>query len=223
MTNYHVTKAVWNRIFSEINEENLNTNYPDCFESVLDYIQKLNLKNIVDIGCGYGKMCMKYWNMGIGDITGIDISEAGITIGQNWSKKTGSNIKYIIQDISYLDLPYKSVESISAFFVLDNFSTENLIKILDNINNAIKEGGYLIYSLNYYDEVKRTDYLSLGDGTFMEKSGMFGGLIINPSTERIIAERLRCWSTEFFHQNDMGQKFYILRKNSIPAMINGMS
>jgi len=214
MTYYYVTKAVWNKVFKSISQDQLSTVFLDYFDSIFEYIKTLELNSIIDLGCGYGKMCIKYWEMGIQDITGFDISEEGIKLAKEWAQQTGANIRFIPQDVLCLDRSYNNIECISAYFLLDNFNAKDLRKILDYIDRNTIEGGHFIFSLNSYDEINSEDYLYLKDGTYMEKDGIYSGLIINPSASNIIFSKLKNWKTQLFFTNTLGQKFYILKKNS---------
>lgn len=127
-------------------------------DELVRFIQKLNLSNIVDVGCGEG-----YYSDLIGrsinkKLIGVDISKHAC----NKAAKTNKTNTYIVSSISDLPFSDKSFDGIINIFAPLNEDEFNricngyLIKVIPNLYH-LKELKELLYDNVYY----KVDYLKL--------------------------------------------------------------
>lgn len=112
------------------------------FLNQLKYIiNKYNIKNILDIGCGDWEI-MKHFNFEDVKYTGIDCVKS--VIDNNNEKYKNNNINFIHQDI-FINIP-KNYDLIIIKDVLQHYQTD---KIRDILNNIINNNKY-VYCINGY-------------------------------------------------------------------------
>ncbi|WP_174732201.1 class I SAM-dependent methyltransferase [Mesobacillus harenae] len=106
-----------------------------------------NIKNLVDIGCGYGTFLLPASKIISGTAIGIDIDQHHLKICQNQIKNTGAqNIHLINGDISEeetikaISTRVKEVDYITLFNILH---CEEPLKLLENAYDLLKPGGQI--------------------------------------------------------------------------------
>lgn len=117
-------------------------------EMIEDYLAVLNnqdLKNILDLGCGKGRLSLRFAEKGI-KVTGIDNKQ--IPISQN-------NFNFICQDIRNFEFKEK-YGLIIASLVLHFFKKEKAIKIIGEIKEKTKDDGFnLLICLSNKDDFSK--------------------------------------------------------------------
>ena len=103
---------------------------------------RLDGKEILDLGCGYGESCKWYISKGAKKVVGIDISEK--MIKRALELYNDNKIEYkneCIEEINFKSGSFDMVLSSLAFHYISDF--EGIVK---KINNVLKPGGILIFS-----------------------------------------------------------------------------
>lgn len=71
-------------------------------DTVLKHFPQSAGKKALDIGCGTGTTAFMLSRMGM-DVTGIDISETAIAMGEELSRTQALNIKFVVGDVLHLE------------------------------------------------------------------------------------------------------------------------
>lgn len=95
--------------------------------------------NILDLGCGPGYIMQSLRSEGFKNITGIDIS--GEQIAK--AKQKGLNVR-VGNVFNLLIMETNKYDIIIIFDFIEHFDKDELIKLIDLINKALKVGGILL-------------------------------------------------------------------------------
>lgn len=117
------------------------------FESI---IKKNSIKGkiLVDLGCGTGSLSEEFFNLGY-EVIGIDISEDMLSNATEKKSRTNSDILYLKQDISKLDLHGKANIMISALDSINHIISEiDLQNFFNRVALFLSIDGILIFDLN---------------------------------------------------------------------------
>ena len=139
--------------------------YAPLKERLTDIIAKLNVSDLIDLGCGEGYYTNYYKNTLNIDVTALDISKEAVRI----ASKRNRDILYMVASVQ--DLPFfdESVSlAVNAFTPID----------LDEINRVLKKDGYLLTARvgekhllelkqALYDEIYLNDNKPLTDDRFI--------------------------------------------------------
>ncbi|MFQ5964080.1 MAG: methyltransferase domain-containing protein [Candidatus Scalinduaceae bacterium] len=96
--------------------------------------------NILDTGCGSGGFLYYLRSLGCVNSTGIDVSIEQIEA----AKKLGINGVECADIISFLEDKMNSYDLIFARDVLEHLTKDEILKVLETINNALKVDGLLV-------------------------------------------------------------------------------
>lgn len=114
-------------------------------ESTLKILPDLNMKDVLELGCGAGHNLIALSKLGAKRVIGIDFCESQIDI---LKEHTTSNIEAIFGDFSsaqyFNEAQYDLILSVFAFSFIPNLKTMFL-----NISNALKKGGCVIISTDH--------------------------------------------------------------------------
>jgi len=119
------------------------------FEDVMDFLwgkyidelKKLNVKTILDIGCGTGGFMLKAKKAGF-EVVGIDISEEMI----NLAKSKGLEVYH--KDLCEFEGKFDAC--VAIFDVINYMNDEYLKNFFKCVKNVLKEGGYFLFDVNTY-------------------------------------------------------------------------
>jgi ubiquinone/menaquinone biosynthesis C-methylase UbiE len=102
---------------------------------------------ILDVGCGAGKQCFKYYDTLTGDcqITGGDVSEELLAQAKKEKEKRGSRITFIKLDFNRpFNLPDNTFDLESCCFAI--YYSENISFTINEMHRVLKSGGRLFTS-----------------------------------------------------------------------------
>lgn len=132
----------------EIRNSSYTLNATYMLEPMLEYIQDKSIKNMLDLGCGYGILTVAIAQfLGVKKIYGIDVDEERLKYLTEHVIKRADNIEFVAlqQDFSNpLYLPEK-VQLVTSFGSLEH--TMNWDEVFENIKNNLVKGGYIIISM----------------------------------------------------------------------------
>jgi len=132
----------------EIRNSSYTLNAAHMLEPMLEYIQDKSIKNMLDLGCGYGILTVAIAQfLGVKKIYGIDVDEERLKYLTEHVIKRADNIEFVAlqQDFSNpLYLPEK-VQLVTSFGSLEH--TMNWDEVFENIKNNLVKGGYIIISM----------------------------------------------------------------------------
>lgn len=115
---------------------------------------------ILDIGCGYGAMVATLHDLGYPNACGIDLSTEQIHTGQQLGI---SNLE--VADINdYLKDAHPLYDCIIGLDIIEHFSKDELIILLERLEKALKPGGFLLFRTPNGDALLSSLY-AMGDFT----------------------------------------------------------
>ncbi|MDX1809523.1 MAG: class I SAM-dependent methyltransferase [Sulfurospirillaceae bacterium] len=123
--------------------------YEKLYSSYLHFISTLNVKSVLDVGCGNGKF-VKLLQDNDFDALGIDRSQVMI----NRAKKLNINVS----NTELSEIPNNSYDCVVCIGdVLNYMQDDDLKTFLDNISTVLKNGGYFLADINTLLGFKMSD------------------------------------------------------------------
>lgn len=115
---------------------------------------------ILDIGCGYGAMVATLHELGYRHSAGIDLSEDQINTG----KQLGIDQLEVADINEYLNHSESQFDCIIGLDIIEHFSKDELVVLLETLSHALKPGGFLLFRTPNGDAFLSSLY-ALGDFT----------------------------------------------------------
>lgn len=132
-------------------------------EKVVSLIQHND--SILDIGVGWGDIIpilKNKWD----DVnyTGVDISEQKILE----LRKKYNDLKFLTSDINDISEKFGVVLLLE---VMEHILPSNIFRVLGKVKTLVREGGYLIVSVPYEEELEKTTFVCGECGSFVNRMG----------------------------------------------------
>lgn len=173
-------KTIWDNIYKgylagEPAWASLND---DLHPEFLSFIERtaFPVKYALDIGCGNGKY-LKYLQLKGFRTAGLDSSESAISMAQELLNNQG---EYITADMFEYHYPKNTFDLILSWATLHHGAKRNVIKLLDDIYQALLPNGKFFISLPCDDcktnWVMMAEHETLDDGTCIPLTGPEKGL-----------------------------------------------
>ena len=113
-------------------------------DTVKRFFSEPNGKKALDVGCGTGTTAFMLARMGM-DVTGIDISETAIEMGQGLSSQQGLNVNFVKGDVLELEKLNQKYDLIYDSHCLHCIVfEEDRMKVLTGAKKSLAEGGIFI-------------------------------------------------------------------------------
>ena len=127
-------------LYSHIEEIFLDKEAADMlWGSFLDIVKELNIKNLLDIGCGGGDFCLMAKNEEI-DVKGVDLSVAQV----QKAKKKGCKC----ENIDICDMNEKFEAGVAIFDVINYMDKNELKKFFECVEKVVEK--YFIFDVNTF-------------------------------------------------------------------------
>jgi SAM-dependent methyltransferase len=132
------------------------------WSSIVRILPKMQMLNIVDLGCGYGWFCRYARQKGAKHVLGLDISERMLNKAKEMT--SDSAIIYRQENLEQIKLPEDTYDL--AYSSLTLHYIENLSTLLKTIYQSLKSGSYLVFSVEHpiYTAPKHPGWLTDEDG-----------------------------------------------------------
>lgn len=113
-----------------------------------------NIKSILDIGAGTGKITIPLLKKGF-DVTAVDLSEDMLTVLHEKLEENQVQAQLICQDMTELDLQVE-YDCILSFCDSINYLTtkEDVLKAFESFYRHLKPGGYLLFDSHTIHKMK---------------------------------------------------------------------
>ncbi len=112
---------------------------------ILQHIDKENIQQVIDFGCGNGRHVLEFAQMGFQTL-GVDYSEKNIRLAEREEKGWGA--RFIKEDCRNVDLKETTDLALCLYDVVGSFvNPEDNMAILQNIYRHLKPSGYLVMSV----------------------------------------------------------------------------
>jgi len=98
--------------------------------------------NILDLGCGDGKLLYFFKERGYHNLTGVDISPEQVVV----ARQVIENIKEQ-EAIGFLEQHREEYDFITALDLVEHYEKEEVLRFLNACHNALKPGGRLVLQI----------------------------------------------------------------------------
>lgn len=115
--------------------------YLNRLKIVLNAVNTIKPKTVLDAGCGDGRVCLELNKLGY-QVTGIDYSDRAVAL----AKAFNPEVEFLVQDLENLNMD-KKFDTIILMEVLEHFIPEKIDIILAGLANRLNEGGRLIITV----------------------------------------------------------------------------
>jgi SAM-dependent methyltransferase len=110
---------------------------------------------LLDLGCGPGIYAEEFYKTGY-HVSGMDVSERSINYARNLAKEKNLPIIYYCQNFITMDFKEQYDVATLIYYDFCTLPTEDRVKTLKNIYEALKSGGLLIVEVttphHFYDQ-----------------------------------------------------------------------
>jgi ubiquinone/menaquinone biosynthesis C-methylase UbiE len=149
---------------------------------LVNAIKDGSAKNILEVGCGYGRACF-FLNENGFNVVGVDVDRIQIRLAQEEAKSRGikGEIDFLLCDAENLCFPDSSFDAVTMLGVLTLVSKSERFRIISEVHRILKKHGYIsveefgrtwenpVYAKRYRSDVKVTG--ELGTVTVKDKTG----------------------------------------------------
>lgn len=171
---------------SQAGRSNFNANISDKLsiderhfrKEIMPLIDKPKDSAILDIGCGYGSLVYTFHKAGFKNAVGIDLSEEQVKVAAELGIEGVS-----LQDVkSHLLANTSHYDVITGIDIIEHFSKDEVIELLDLVRAALKPEGIAIFrtpnvdapysTVFYYGDFTHENFLNFSSATqLMENIG----------------------------------------------------
>ncbi|MBQ6161268.1 MAG: bifunctional demethylmenaquinone methyltransferase/2-methoxy-6-polyprenyl-1,4-benzoquinol methylase UbiE [Prevotella sp.] len=96
-------------------------------------------KHVLDVACGTGDFAIALSQAGVEKVTGVDISQGMLDVGNAKVKALGLNIEMHVDDCEHLGIEDNTFDAVSVAFGVRNF--EHLQRGLNDMQRVLRPGG----------------------------------------------------------------------------------
>lgn len=115
---------------------------------VLDQLQPLSGRRILDLGCGEGFVARQIKTAGAASVLGIDLSEGMIDQARAEEKRNPQDIEYRQGDVSDLqDLPESAFDRIAAVFLFNYVGSDVMTEVIRRARSWLAPGGRFVFTV----------------------------------------------------------------------------
>lgn len=163
----------WNEFYSHGKLSDRDKAPSPFIEQKIDFIKWLKVKEILDLGCGYGRNLVVLTKRGF-NVSGVDISEKAITLcreyleslqltSQNIYRADAYNLKEIFENNTF-----DMIISTALFLHLSNPDI-----VVEEIWQILKKNGYALIELHSTEDPSATLGKQIGPKTYIQRGILF--------------------------------------------------
>ena len=141
-------------------KEKIRENHLQLRHEILPLMPEAKDSKILDIGCGYGEWLMLLRENGYQQTTGIDISAEQVETAHSLGLKD----VFVADVFDFLAKNSKTFDCITGIDIIEHFSKDELVRLLELIKNALVENGTAIFRTPNMDGILSSVY-AYGDFT----------------------------------------------------------
>jgi 2-polyprenyl-3-methyl-5-hydroxy-6-metoxy-1,4-benzoquinol methylase len=147
------------RLNKELTEK-IKEDWKQLSGEILPLLPANKNSSILDIGCGYGDLLMLLDQSGYKNCRGIDISPEQVET----AKSLGLNNVEVANVFEYLAVHPAGFDCITGIDIIEHFSKDELVHLLELVKSALKENGIAIFRTPNMDGLLSSVY-AYGDYT----------------------------------------------------------
>lgn len=117
-----------------------------------NYVQRINnikkFKNIIDLGCGSGRLCFMLKKID-NEVSGVDLSPEMLMIAQNYNLEHCCGVYFFNQDLKILTLNKEYYDLVTCTLDTLNYvdGVENIKNIFNIVYESLQDDGYFIFDI----------------------------------------------------------------------------
>jgi 2-polyprenyl-3-methyl-5-hydroxy-6-metoxy-1,4-benzoquinol methylase len=205
------SKQFWDKYFRNANYDYKSLGNKD-WSKLIDRLKKYNVKNVLDLGCGYGHWSIILARAGF-NVKAIDISSSAIKILKKWADEQDLSIDLEVcaaQEFKVFDDKFDAVICNS---VLDHMIMNDTKIVLNNFNNILKPNGIAYISFDGQDKDTK-DFVLLNDGTRNYIKGKFKYMLWRYCADKEIKDPCKDFAIIEFNARKNGRRNVWIKKKS---------
>ena len=136
---YHSTRAV-NQWIPHVDVVKFCSRFLRARVGPSEWVSKSPLNKVLDLGCGSGRHVVYFAEQGF-DVSGIDLSEEGVEMTNQWLKEKGLLGKAVAASADKLPFAENEFEVVISFGVLDHVMKDLALRAFDEVRRVLKPGG----------------------------------------------------------------------------------
>jgi cyclopropane fatty-acyl-phospholipid synthase-like methyltransferase len=113
---------------------------------ILDSMDVQKGDNVLDIGCGWGRLLQWYADHGA-KATGITLSTDQKAYGERLNKKHGANVQIKLENFMTVDLPKKGFKAISSVEMAEHVGIRHYTSFLRKVHELLADDGTLYFQV----------------------------------------------------------------------------
>jgi len=204
-------KQFWEKCFRDTNYDYkslVNKNW----SKLIDRPKKYNVKNVLDLGCGYGHWSIALARAGF-KVKAIDISSTAIKILKKWADEKNLSIDIKVRAAQKFKTSDDNFDAVICNSVLDHMIMNDTKIVLNNINNILKPNGIAYISFDGPDKDTK-DFVLLNDGTRNYIKGKFKNMLWRYCTDKEIKDLCKDFAIIEFNKRKNGRRAVWIKKKS---------
>lgn len=178
-------------------------------KEILPLLDKPKNARILDIGCGYGSLIYTFKQAGFTNCIGIDLSKEQIKVAHELGIPEAQ-----LEDLRvHLKAHVGSYDVITGMDIIEHFSKDEVIEVLDLVRDALKPDGLAIFrtpnvdapysTVFYYGDFTHENFLNFSSATQLMENIGFSKVQVLSSTllvQGFIKNLIRriCWHIIIF-------------------------
>ncbi len=123
-------------------EEKMKRDEYHLSKEILPLIPNAKNISILDIGCGFGSLIRMFKNKGYTQLKGIDLSESQVKVAHEYGLSNEIEVADIHQ---FLSDKSGQFDVITGIDIIEHFSKDELVELLNIIKKSLKPGGIAIF------------------------------------------------------------------------------
>ncbi len=224
MTNkYENTKKYWDKAFTNISTINPTDPINNLsLEKSIKWISE-DSSNLLDFGCGSGKILFRSLFYGVGQVLGIDISQEAINCANKSVNELELDNKAFFEvggNELLKEINSNSYDGAVLFNIIDNLIPMDAVMVLEQIHRIVKDSGKILIKFNPYINKKlkeEFEFRELEEEFYEEKTGLYIWNLSNEKIKELLHEYFNIEQeliVEFPEYNQTNRMYYLRNKNT---------
>jgi len=187
----------WNRAWGPVKTAytQMPTGMP-YLDLVPELLKKCGANTVLDLGCGSGWLSIFLARHGF-NVTGIDVSEHALELGQMWAAEEGHKIVWNCGDIADMHYQQGQFESVVANAIFEHLTYELAQAALSHLHTMLEPNGCFV---GCFDKVwgGGGDFYELPDGTHVYTDKGRRGMMLRYFTDEELKRLFVDWELTHF-------------------------
>jgi ubiquinone/menaquinone biosynthesis C-methylase UbiE len=176
---YTTTSEYWDEIFDATPLYDPSNKLPyESLEASIKWVAD-GSKNVLDFGCGNGKVTLRSLSYGTQKVYGIDLSSSAIDVANKVSKANNLQGKAEFHSGSLdklIEFDDCSLDSVILYNIVDNLTPQDGKALLEEIHRIVSPNGKILIKLNPLltnEQIVEYELESIEGNFFKEPSGIY--------------------------------------------------